>query len=66
MDWACAVPARRLAYTLWIFLFTGIELLLWAASRRRGEFGAYLRGRGGRVLPAVPAPCCPILWRSGP
>lgn len=46
------------AYTLWIFLLTGIELLLWASIWRWREFGAYLRGQwlqglaggGGTVL----------------
>jgi drug/metabolite transporter (DMT)-like permease len=33
------------AYTLWIFLLTGIELLLWASIWRRRELGAYLRGQ---------------------
>lgn len=33
------------AYTLWIFLLTGIELLLWGWIWRRREFGAYLRGQ---------------------
>ncbi|MFI4869477.1 MAG: EamA family transporter [Steroidobacterales bacterium] len=33
------------AYTLWIFLLTGIELQLWARIRRRRELGAYLRGQ---------------------
>jgi drug/metabolite transporter (DMT)-like permease len=33
------------AYTLWIFLLTGIELLLWACIWRRREFAQYLRGR---------------------
>lgn len=33
------------AYTLWIFLFTGIEMLLWISIRRRREFLAYLHGR---------------------
>jgi len=33
------------AYTLWIFLFTGIEMLLWILNRRRREFAAYARGK---------------------
>jgi drug/metabolite transporter (DMT)-like permease len=32
------------AYTLWVFLLTGIEMLLWISIRRRREFIAYLRG----------------------
>lgn len=38
------------AYTLWIFLCTGIEMLLWTAIRRRREFTAYARGKW---LPAL-------------
>ena len=44
------------AYTLWIFLLTGIEMLLWISIRRRREFLAYLHGRwlaGAR--PVAPA-----------
>jgi drug/metabolite transporter (DMT)-like permease len=33
------------AYTLWIFLCTGIEMLLWTAMRRRREFTTYARGK---------------------
>jgi drug/metabolite transporter (DMT)-like permease len=33
------------AYALWIFLFSGIALLLWATFRRRAQFAAQLRGR---------------------
>jgi drug/metabolite transporter (DMT)-like permease len=33
------------AYTLWIFLLAGIELLLWVSMRRRREFMAYLRAQ---------------------
>jgi drug/metabolite transporter (DMT)-like permease len=33
------------AYALWIFLLSGIALLLWAAMWRRRQFAAQLRGR---------------------
>jgi drug/metabolite transporter (DMT)-like permease len=33
------------AYTLWIFLLTGTEMLLWIALWRRREFSAYARGK---------------------
>lgn len=33
------------AYALWIFLLSGIELLLWASLWRRRQFAAQLRGR---------------------
>ena len=33
------------AYTLWIFLLTGSEMLLWMALWRRREFRAYARGK---------------------
>jgi len=33
------------AYTLWVFLLTGSEMLLWISIRRRREFIAYLRGK---------------------
>ena len=32
------------AYTLWVFLLTAIEMLLWISIRRRREFIGYLRG----------------------
>jgi drug/metabolite transporter (DMT)-like permease len=32
------------AYTLWVFLLTGLPLTLWAISARRIEFSAYFRG----------------------
>jgi uncharacterized membrane protein len=46
------------AYTLWVFLLTGIEMLLWILIWRRRDFVAYLRGKwlhalaggGGTVL----------------
>ena len=31
------------AYTLWVFLLTGLPLTLWAISVRRAEFSAYFR-----------------------
>src|ERR1700722_1412158 len=33
------------AYPLWVFLLTGIEMLLWISIRRRREFISYLRGK---------------------
>jgi drug/metabolite transporter (DMT)-like permease len=33
------------AYTLWIFLLTGSEMLLWISLWRRREFSAYVRGK---------------------
>jgi drug/metabolite transporter (DMT)-like permease len=42
--------AAPVAYTLWIFLCTGLELLLWTAIWRRREFTAYARGKW---LPAL-------------
>jgi drug/metabolite transporter (DMT)-like permease len=38
------------AYTLWIFLLTGIEMLLWVSIRRRREFGGYVRGKWPHAL----------------
>ena len=46
------------AYTLWVFLLTGLEMLPWILICRRREFGACLRGQwwqglaggGGTVL----------------
>jgi drug/metabolite transporter (DMT)-like permease len=38
------------AYTLWIFLLTGIEMLLWISIWRRREFGAYVRGKWLQAL----------------
>jgi drug/metabolite transporter (DMT)-like permease len=38
------------AYTLWIFLFTGLEMLLWISIRRRREFFAYLRAQWQQAL----------------
>jgi drug/metabolite transporter (DMT)-like permease len=32
------------AYTLWVFLLTGLPLTLWAISARRIEFSSYFRG----------------------
>jgi drug/metabolite transporter (DMT)-like permease len=32
------------AYTLWIFLLTGLEMLLWTLIRRRRDFFVYLHG----------------------
>jgi len=37
--------AAPVAYTLWIFLLTGIELLLWGWMRRRRGLGRYLRAQ---------------------
>jgi drug/metabolite transporter (DMT)-like permease len=42
-----AAPA---AYTLWIFLLTGIQMLLWISIWRRREFGAYARGKWPQAL----------------
>jgi drug/metabolite transporter (DMT)-like permease len=38
------------AYTMWIFMLTGIALLAWAAARRPGQLAAYARMNMGIML----------------
>lgn len=38
------------AYTMWIFMLTGVGLVAWAAARRPGELAAYARMNMGIVL----------------
>ncbi len=38
------------AYTMWIFMLTGIGLIAWAAARRPGQLAAYARKNVGVML----------------